>query len=233
LASPDDELWTKSIDAMVIELERAHRLGIEHVVAHPGAHMGTGEEAGLARIARAIEIVLGRTADLPTSICLETTAGQGSTLGYRFEHLGWLMSRLDAGPRLTACVDSCHVVAAGYALSPRKDYLATMEAFGEAVGFERLVALHINDSKKPLGSRVDRHEHIGRGCLGLEPFEHLVNDPRLAKLPMYLETAKEDEPTSGRPWDAINLETLRSLMSSQAAKKSTSTKRVKGSAGRK
>ena len=212
LGSPDDELWNKSIDAMVVELERAHQLGISHVVAHPGSHVGTGEEAGLARIIDALEIVFDRTKSLKTTVCLETTAGQGTNLGHRFEHLGTIIKGSSFPKRLTTCIDSCHIFAAGYPIGTKKEYAATMEEFDNHVGLDRLVAWHLNDSKKGLGSRVDRHEHIGRGFLGLEPFRNIVNDKRLDKLPMYLETAKEVDPESGRDWDLINLETLKSLM---------------------
>jgi len=212
LGSPDDELWNKSIDAMVVELERAHQLGIQHVVAHPGSHVGTGEEAGLKRIVDGLEIVFARTNGITTTVCLETTAGQGTNLGYRFEHLGEIIKGCSSTDRLTACIDSCHIFAAGYPIATKKEYSAAMAEFDEHVGFDRLVAWHLNDSKKGLGSRVDRHEHIGKGCLGLEPFRNIVNDKRMAKIPMYLETAKEVDPASGREWDEINLETLKSLL---------------------
>lgn len=212
LASSDEELWMKSIDAMVVELERAHRLGIPHVVAHPGSHVGAGEEFGLRRVAAGLDHVFERTSQLPTTVALETTAGQGTNLGNRFEHLAEIMGRCSYSKRLTVCLDTCHVFAAGYSLAPKRKYLATFAEFDRIVGLDRLVAIHVNDSKKGLGSRVDRHEHIGKGYLGIEPFEHLVNDRRFTKLPMYLETAKEVDPQTGRDWDAINLELLRSLV---------------------
>jgi deoxyribonuclease IV len=212
LASPDDAMWNKSIDAMTIEVQRADRLGIKHVVAHPGSHLGTGEEAGLERVAAGLDIVFERTPTLSTTIALETTAGQGTNLGHRFEHLGQVMKRCRFSDRLTACLDTCHVFAAGYELAPKRQYTATFKLFDEHVGLDRLVAFHINDSKKGLGSRVDRHEHIGKGCLGLEPFTHLLQDRRFRHHPMYLETAKEVDEASGRDWDAINLDVLRSLM---------------------
>jgi deoxyribonuclease-4 len=212
LGSPDDGLWQKSIDAMVVELERAALLGIKHVVAHPGSHLGTGEEEGLARVAAGLDEALRRTKQLSTTVSLETTAGQGTNLGYRFEHLGRIIELSKHADRLTACLDTCHVFAAGYELAPKRQYLETFKAFDRAVGIDRLVAFHLNDSKKGLGSRVDRHEHIGQGCLGIEPFTHLVNDRRFRHHPMYLETAKEVDPATGRDWDAINLDRLRSLI---------------------
>lgn len=212
MASPDETLWHKSIDAMVVELERAHRLGIEHVVAHPGSHVGEGEDAGLARVVDALDIVFDRTRKIRTSVSLETTAGQGTNLGHRFEHLGWIIAHVKKSSRLTCCVDSCHIFAAGYPLTPKRKYNETMRQFDRAVGLDRVVAWHLNDSKRELGSRVDRHEHIGRGCLGLEPFEHIVNDRRFRETPMILETNKAIDPQTGREWDAINLETLQSLV---------------------
>jgi deoxyribonuclease-4 len=212
LASPDDELWNKSIDAMVVELERAHQLGIWHVVAHPGSHVGTGEAEGIKRIINGLNIVFERTKYILTSVCLETTAGQGTNLGYHFRHLGAIIKGCGSIDRLTACIDTCHVFAAGYYFATKNQYEVMMEDFDQHVGINRLVAWHLNDSKKELGSRVDRHEHIGKGCIGLEPFRAIVNDIRMAKIPMYLETAKEVDPESGREWDEINLETLKSLL---------------------
>ena len=212
LASPDPALWERSITALIDELRRAHTLGIDHVVSHPGAHMGAGEEAGLTRVAEALDSVFAATADLPTTVALETTAGQGTSLGHRFEHLAHIIGRCSFPTRLTACIDTCHVFAAGYALAPRRAYLATMRSFDRLVGFDRLVAFHLNDSKRERGSRVDRHEHIGNGRLGDEPFRHVVNDRRFRRLPMILETAKEDDPKSGRAWDTINLERLQRLL---------------------
>ena len=209
LASPDDALWQRSIDAMVVELERAERFGIAHVVAHPGAHVGSGEEAGLSRIATGLGEVLKRTRKLAASVALEATAGQGSCLGWRFEHLGEIMRQCGWPDRITCCLDSCHLFAAGYELAPKRRYTATMKAFDQAVGVDRLVAWHLNDSKKALGSRVDRHEHLGRGHLGLEPFTLIVGDRRFRDLPMNLETPKATDPESGREWDSINLEILK------------------------
>lgn len=212
LASPDDDLWRRSIDAMVIELQRADLLGIAHVVAHPGAHVGSGEEAGIERIASGLDVVLERTARLPTTIALEVTAGQGSCLGHRFEHLGAIIERTKRSDRLTVCLDTCHLFAAGYDLAPKSRYRSTMKKLDQIVGIERVKAIHLNDSKKEQGSRVDRHEHIGRGKMGLEPFQLVLRDRRFRDLPMVLETAKEVDPQSQRPWDSINLELLRSLL---------------------
>ena len=217
LASPDDTLRQKSIDAFVEEVRRAEQIGAAYLVTHPGAHMGSGEEAGLAKVADAMNEVLRRCAGVNVMILLETTAGQGSSLGHRFEHLATILERAEKPERFGVCLDTCHVFAAGYPLAPKKEYQATMREFDRLIGLSRLKAFHINDSKKPLGSRVDRHEHIGRGCLGLEPFQLLVNDRRFRGLPMILETPKETLPKLG-DMDAVNLAALRGLRKAQAAK---------------
>jgi deoxyribonuclease-4 len=209
LASPDEALYQKSIEAFVIELQRAERLGLSYLVTHPGAHLGEGEEAGLARVAKALDEVHRRCQDYKVRTLLETTAGQGTALGYRFEHLARLLQLVQDPGRLGVCVDTCHLFAAGYALAPEKEYQATMREFRRVIGFSWLRAFHVNDSAKPFGSRVDRHAHIGRGFLGLEPFRLLVNDPRFRSRPMILETAKEDGDCNDM--DGINLATLRGL----------------------
>ncbi|MEW4567512.1 deoxyribonuclease IV [Tautonia sp. JC769] len=209
LASPDDELWQKSIDAMVIELERAEALGILHLVSHPGAHVGSGEEAGIARIASGLDEIHRRTKGFQARIALETTAGQGSCLGHRFEHLRDILQRAREADRLEICVDTCHIFAAGYRLETRDEYNETIGELDRIVGLDRVRVWHLNDSVKACGSRVDRHAGIGRGQLGLGPFGHLVADPRFAALPMILETPKGTE--GGEDLDAINLRALRDL----------------------
>ena len=209
LASPDDDLWQKSIDAMVVELQRAGRLGIPYVVAHPGAYTTSSEAAGLRRIARALTEVHRQTRDVPARCLLETTAGQGSNLGWRFEHLAAILDRVKNPDRLGICFDTCHVFAAGYPMGTEKEYRATMRALSKTVGLERIKAFHLNDSKRELGSRVDRHEHIGKGHLGLEPFRQLLSDRRFRKIPMYLETPKGIRGKT--PWDVVNLRVLRKL----------------------
>lgn len=210
LASPDETLYRRSLEAFVIEMQRAESLGLRYLVTHPGAHVDSGEEAGLARVARAIDEVHQRCSGFRVQILLETTAGQGSSLGHRFEHLEKILSLVAEPKRLGVCFDTCHVFAAGYALAPAAEYQATMRAFDRVIGLRRLRAFHLNDSLKPLGSRVDRHAHIGRGHLGIEPFGLLVNDPRFQKLPMILETPKED--TSDGDMDGVNLGVLRGLV---------------------
>lgn len=212
LCSPQDDLWQRSIDTLVIELERCEALGVPWLVLHPGAHVGTGEEVGLARMARALGEVHAATAGFQTQILLETTAGQGTKLGYRFEHLAWLLNHAPGGERLGICLDTCHVFAAGYELRTLEGYAATMDAFDSVIGLERLKALHLNDSRGALGSRKDRHEHIGKGHIGLQGFRHVVSDPRLAGLPGLLETPKSDDLHEDRE----NLALLRGLCQEDA-----------------
>jgi deoxyribonuclease IV len=213
LAAPNDELWRKSIDAMVVEVERASRLGLGGVVVHPGAHTTSTLEEGLERVVTALDEVLKETKGLTAGIWLETTAGQGSSIGCRFEDLAYLLERTNqkGAERLGVCIDTCHIFAAGYPLILPEEYEATMQQFDQLVGVDRVKALHINDSAKPFGSRVDRHAHIGAGHLGLEPFRHVMNDPRWERVPMYLETEKGTS-ESGEEWDAINLRTLLGLV---------------------
>jgi deoxyribonuclease-4 len=210
LASPDDVLWQKSTAAMVDELQRAEALGLDGVVMHPGSFVSSSEDAGLKRIAEALDEVHNQTSGFHCELWLETTAGQGTNLGHRFEQIAAILQSVRDADRLGVCVDSCHIFAAGYPLQTPDEYAATMADFDRTIGVDRIRAWHLNDSKKPLGSRVDRHEHIGRGCLGLEPFRHIVNDPRFAGIPMYLETEKGEE--DGVEMDAINLATLKSLI---------------------
>jgi len=209
LASPDRELWRRSVEAMLEELRRADALGIPGLVAHPGAHTTGTERGGLSRIVRAIDRIHRRGAELRSRIMLETTAGQGTCLGWRFQHLAEIIQRVREPERLGVCFDTCHVFAAGYDLRTRRVYRATMRKFDRVVGLNRIEAIHLNDSRRDLGSRVDRHEHIGRGHLGEEAFEHLLHDRRLRHVPMYLETPKGKE--RGTDNDVLNLRTLRRL----------------------
>ena len=212
LGSPDDALHAKSADALTVEIERAEAFGLDGVVLHPGAFMKSCEEDGIARVAAGLESVHKRTAGVTTQVWLEATAGQGTCLGHRFEHLRDIIAAVAASDRLGVCIDTCHIFAAGYPLIERADYEATIAELDATVGLNRVRAFHLNDSKKDLGTRVDRHDHIGEGFLGLEPFRHILNDPRFATLPMFLETKKEQR--DGREMDAVNLETLRGLMRS-------------------
>jgi len=210
LASPDDTLWKRSIEAMVVEMQRCHQLGIGDLVVHPGAHMGRGEETGLRRIALAIDELHRRTQDLGVTIDLETTAGQGSSLGYRFDHLQSILELVTHPRRLGVCVDTCHIFAAGYSLDRPERYDETIKQLDETIGIDRLRVWHLNDSSRECGSRVDRHAGIGAGKMGLEPFRHLVNDLRFRHLPMILETPKGIE--DGEDLDARNLRILKQLV---------------------
>jgi deoxyribonuclease-4 len=210
LASGNEELWNKSVAGMVVELQRATQLGIEHVVLHPGAHTGLPEEEGLANVIRALDRIHEIVPSHSAHMLLETTAGQGTCLGHRFEQLGAMLQGVRQPERLGVCVDTCHIFAAGYGLIARSEYLATWREFEQHIGFDWIRAFHLNDSKKDRGSRVDRHEHIGEGKLGLEPFRHLLNDKRFRAIPMYLETPKGER--DGEDLDRINLQTLLSLV---------------------
>jgi deoxyribonuclease IV len=209
LASPDNTLFERSVDAFVIEMQRAEQLGLAYLVTHPGAHVGSGEEAGLERVIAGLDEAQRRCPGLRLRVLLETTAGQGSSLGWRFEHLGHIIRGVKEPDRLGVCLDTCHVFAAGYELAPASRYQATMKEFDRLIGVDRLFACHLNDSVKPLGSRVDRHAHIGQGQLGAEPFQLLVNDRQFRDLPMVLETPKEQTPDGHT--DARNLRILRDM----------------------
>ncbi len=211
LASADDALWRKSIDAMTVEVERCQALGIADLVAHPGAHTGSGEDAGLKRVAEGLDEVHRRTRGSTVTIDLETTAGQGSCLGHRFEHLGRIIADVAEPDRLGVCVDTCHIFAAGYSFATRSEYDDVVDQVDRAFGLGQVRVWHLNDSLKGLGSRVDRHAGIGRGLIGLEPFRYVVNDPRFQAVPMILETPKGTE--DGEELDALHLRTLRRLES--------------------
>jgi deoxyribonuclease-4 len=206
LAAPDEALYEKSIQAFLDELQRCELLGIPYLVVHPGAHMGTGEEQGLKRITAAIDRIHRETPKMQAAIALEITAGQGTVLASKFEHFATILEQVDEPERLGFCLDTCHLLAAGYDFRTPEGYVQMMEAWDDLVGIERIRVIHLNDSKKDLGSRVDRHEHIGQGCIGTKGFELLLNDSRLAELPMVLETPKDDDA------DVRNLATLRRLI---------------------
>jgi deoxyribonuclease-4 len=210
LAAADAALWKKSIAAMLIELQRAGALGIAYVVVHPGAFTTGTETQGLRKIIRAIDEIHRQTTPADALILLENTAGQGSCLGWRFEQLARILDGLRDPDRVGVCLDTCHAFAAGYPLATARDYRAMMQALESTVGLDRVRAIHLNDSKRELGARVDRHEHIGRGQIGLAGFQRILRDRRFANVPMYLETPKGTN--DGEPWDAINLRVLRDLL---------------------
>ena len=217
LAAADPVLRARSIESLRDELDRAESLGLDGLVMHPGSFTSGTESGGLRLIADGLADIFASRPDVKARVLLEHTAGQGSNLGHRFEHLAEIIDLLGGSPRVGVCLDTCHLLAAGYDICSEQGYQDTFRQFGKIVGFARLRAFHLNDSKKPCGSRVDRHEHIGKGCLGLDPFRRLLNDRRFAGLPMLLETPKLDTPEARRrsdcdPWDARNLRTLRRLL---------------------
>ncbi|HEU4324073.1 MAG TPA: deoxyribonuclease IV [Roseiflexaceae bacterium] len=208
LASPKDDLWEKSTAAFTEELERCAALGIPYLVTHPGAHTGSGEEVGLRREAEALNRLFDAGVGGDVTVLLETTAGQGTVLGHRFEHLALLFELVKRPERMGVCVDTCHLLAAGYEFRTPEGYAATFAEFDRLIGLDRIKVFHVNDSQKDLGSRVDRHTHIGEGYVGLEGFRLLVNDPRFAGRPMILETPKGDDLAE----DVANLAKLRGLI---------------------
>lgn len=201
--SPENE--EKSLTAFYDELKLCELLQIPYLVLHPGSHLGQGEEWGLEKIASNIDRTIERFADLQTVILLENTAGQGTNLGYKFEQLAFILNRSRYPQNLAVCFDTCHAYASGYDL--RDDYDKVFDQFSDFIGLEHIRAFHLNDTKKGLAEKVDRHEHIGKGVLGLEPFRRLVNDPRFSKIPMILETPKGEQDEM----DLVNLQVLRNL----------------------
>ena len=229
-STTNPEFLRKSIAAMADELDRAERLGIHAVVLHPGAHLGAGAAAGIDQIARSLDIVHSMIPNNRVVTLLETAAGQGSCVGCTFEELGQMIKLVDDKRRVGICFDTCHVFAAGYDLRTRDTYERTIDDMVRHVGLENVGAFHLNDSKKPLGSRVDRHQHIGEGELGLEPFRFLLNDPRFTRIPKLIETPKPVEHESDRK----NLAVLRGLIGepkkSQSRRVSKSQRKVRPAA---
>ena len=209
LASPDEALREKSVALFVEEVRRCDQLGIPYLVFHPGAHMGDGEPAGVERVAKSLDAVAKKLPKSTTTVCLESTAGQGTTLGGDLRHLGDIISQSKHPDRLGVCLDTAHLFAAGYDFRGRK-YAGFLKQLDAAVGASRVKVWHLNDSKKPLGSRVDRHEHVGLGTIGDEGFRPIVKDKRWRNVPKILETPKGKD-GDGRPWDTVNVERLKSL----------------------
>ncbi len=208
LATTNAEFHRKSIAALIDELDRAERLGIHAVVLHPGAHMGAGANEGLDQIARSLDQVHAAIPEHKVVTLLETSAGQGSCVGCTFEELGAILDRVDDKARVGICIDTCHIFAAGHDIRTRDGYERTIDDVEKHVGIENVGAFHLNDSKKGLGSRVDRHEHIGKGQIGLDGFAFLLNDERFARIPKLLETPKTVETES----DRVNIAQLRALV---------------------
>lgn len=206
LSSADEEHRAKSINGLTNEMLRSARFGIPFVVSHIGARTGQPEEVALKKACEGIEQVLANTPD-EVALLMETTAGQGSALNSKFEEIGAILNALKSPKRLAVCVDTCHIFVAGYDLRTAETYGKTFEAFDHIVGIEKIKAIHCNDSKKGLGSKVDRHAHIGEGEIGAEGFKLLVNDPRFENTPILLETPDAEE------WHRKNLDTLKSYIS--------------------
>ncbi len=211
LAAPGDDLFNKSVDAFVVELERAEELGLEYLVTHPGAHVGSGEEAGLKRAAAGLNEATRSARGLKVRVLLETTAGQGTCLGWRFEHLARLIEDMDEPERFGVCLDTCHVFAGGYDLRTAAATRRTLDEFDAVIGLPHLKLFHLNDSVKGLGSRVDRHAAIGQGEIGVAAFKLLSTDRRFSATPMILETPKHDD--DGNELDPVNLGRLRGFAS--------------------
>jgi deoxyribonuclease-4 len=191
LCSPDGEKAKKSFLALRDEVERAHLLGLKYINFHPGAHLyAYSEGEALKIIAQRVNVILEETQGVV--LVLETTAGQGSNLGYRFEHLAEIIERVKDKGRIGVCIDTCHIFAAGYDISTEEGYYKTFRLFEEIIGFKYLKGVHLNDSKTPLGSRKDRHAPLGEGYMGLTPFKLIMNDPRFEGVPLILETPRPD-----------------------------------------
>jgi len=208
LASPDPALWEKSVTAFTVELDRCEQLGIPWLVVHPGSHVGTGAAEGIKRIAAALDRALVEGGGREAGVLLEITAGQGSTLGASFAELGEMLRLTKRKQRVGICLDTCHALAAGYEFRTADAYAQMMSELDREIGLARLRGFHLNDSKTDRGSRRDRHEHIGKGCVGLAAFRLILTDPRLREVPMVLETDKADDLAE----DRMNLSALRSVL---------------------
>jgi deoxyribonuclease-4 len=208
VASPDRMLRKKSIDSVREELKRADRLGLPFLVLHPGSHMGAGMRKGILAVSDSLNRLLESTAPSVVKIVLETTAGQGTGLGSRFEEIAEMIEKVDDRSRIGVCLDTCHIYAAGYDIFSSKGYREVFREFDRVIGIERVQALHLNDSMKACGSKVDRHTHIGKGCIGEGPFRLLMSDPRFFNIPKVIETPKGESTAL----DRRNLRLLRSYL---------------------
>nr|C6DYE3.1 RecName: Full=Probable endonuclease 4; AltName: Full=Endodeoxyribonuclease IV; AltName: Full=Endonuclease IV [Geobacter sp. M21] len=208
LAAAPGEVKDKSLIAFKEEMQRCAALGIGKIVMHPGSHTGDGEDTGIRRICEAFDQLFGEVPQFTGKVLLENTAGQGTNLGYRFDHLKAIIEGSSYPTRFGVCFDTCHAFASGYPIADRDGYRRTFDEFDRALGIDKLMAFHLNDSKKGLGCKVDRHEHIGAGALGLEPFRFILNDPHFKLVPKFIETPKGD----ADEMDALNLKLLRSLI---------------------
>jgi deoxyribonuclease-4 len=211
LATHEKKKHAMSCNALKNELVRSSMLSIPFVVLHPGAHMGKGENQGIRKIAESINKIFFQTPGVQTRLLFETTAGQGSNLGHTFEQIASIMDKVENSNRIGVCLDTAHIFAAGYDIRTPNSYGRTMDAFDAVIGIENLYLIHLNDSKKELGSRVDRHQHIGEGLIGIKAFELLMNDRRFIDIPKIIETPKQKD---GKDYDQINLDRLRSFVNS-------------------
>jgi deoxyribonuclease IV len=208
LCSKELEMLNKSRDSFWDELKRCELLGIPHLNFHPGAHLGLGEDEGIKIIAESLNIAHANTKEYKVSSMIEAAAGQGSAIGYKFEHLRKIIDLVEEKDRITICIDTAHIFAAGYDIKDSTNYEIVINEFDNIVGLDRLKCIHMNDSKKPLGSKVDRHEHIGKGFIGLQGFTNIMNDKRIEHIPKILETPKGKEQLE----DLVNLKILKSLI---------------------
>jgi deoxyribonuclease-4 len=208
IAGPDTEKAKMSCEALKQEIIRCGQLKIPFIVLHPGAHMGEGEQKGIRRVADNINRIFAVTNKISARLLLETTAGQGTSIGHTFEQLDAIIKKVEDKSRIGICLDTCHIFAAGYDISNKKSYENTIKTFDDIIGLKNLFAIHLNDTKKACNTRVDRHEHIGEGCIGLDAFKYIINDSRLKAVPKILETPKLKNDQDG---DTINLELLRKL----------------------
>jgi deoxyribonuclease-4 len=208
LANPEKKAATRAINAFSDEMRRCAQLDIPYLIMHPGSHVGAGIESGLASLTENLDLAIAKEASGSVTILLETTAGQGTGLGSRFEELAYVLEHSRYTEQLGVCLDTCHIFAAGYDIRSPRVYEKTIQEFDRSIGLERLKFFHLNDSKKELGSHVDRHEHIGQGHIGLDGFKLLVNDPRFATMPMVLETPKQKDLAE----DIKNLAVLKQLL---------------------
>ena len=209
LATPERKKHAMSCNALKQELIRSSMLDIPYVVLHPGAHLGKGKDQGIDKIALSINKIFAQTPDIKIRLLLETTAGQGSGLGHTFKQLALIMDKIENQDRVGICLDTSHVFAAGYDIRTAETYRKVTDTFDAIIGLENLYVIHLNDSKKELGSRVDRHEHIGRGYIGIKAFELLMNDMRFWDIPKIIETPKQKD---GPDTHKMNLNRLRSLV---------------------
>lgn len=210
LCATNKEILSRSQNAFLDELKRCEMFGIHALIFHPGAHLGAGESDGIRKIAESINVVHQKTDNFRVLTTLECTAGQGSAIGYRFEHLHDIIDLVDSKDRMAVCLDTCHLFAAGYDIGTEAGWVETIQLFNDIVGLDRLAAIHVNDSKRERGSRVDRHHHIGKGMIGLTGFRMLMRDERLKTIPKILETEKGNDMRE----DVENMSTLKSLLDS-------------------